>query len=57
MNYQALFLYSEKQTNCKTTTGQKFRLTTESFFDCGSSRSLCGHFLSKNMGKLRLDRW
>jgi len=28
MNYQTLFLYSEKQTNCKTTTGQKFHLTT-----------------------------
>ena len=28
----------------------------ESLFNYGSSRSLCGHFLSKNMGKLRLDR-
>jgi len=27
MNCQALFLYSEKQNNRKTTTGQKFRLT------------------------------
>ena len=26
-------------------------------FNFGRSRSLCGHFLSKNMGKLRLDRW
>jgi len=25
MYYQTLFLYSKKQTNCKTTTGQKFR--------------------------------
>jgi len=29
MNYQTLFLYSEKQNNCKTTTGQKFRLTPD----------------------------
>jgi len=28
-----------------------------SLFNFGSSRSLCGHFSSKNMGKLRLDRW
>jgi len=30
----------------------------ESLFNFGSSRSLCGHFLStlENMGKLRLDR-
>ena len=28
----------------------------ESLFNFGSSRSLCDHFLSKNMGKLRLDR-
>jgi len=28
----------------------------ESLFNSGSSRSLCGHFLSKNMGKFRLDR-
>jgi len=47
---------------------QKFRLTPESkicekldlgpeaLFNFGSGRSLCGHFLSKNMGKLRLDR-
>ena len=28
-----------------------------SLFNFGSSRSLCGHFLNKNMGKLRLDRW
>jgi len=28
----------------------------ESFFNFDSSRSLCGHFLSKNMGKLRLDQ-
>jgi len=28
----------------------------ESLFNIGSSRSLCGHFLSKNMGKLKLDR-
>jgi len=27
-----------------------------SLFNFGSSRSLCGHFSSKNMGKLRLDR-
>jgi len=25
MNYQTLFLYSEKQNSCKTTTGQKIR--------------------------------
>jgi len=25
MNYQTVFLYSDKQNNCKTTTGQKFR--------------------------------
>jgi len=25
MNYQTLFLYYEKQTNCRTTIGQKFR--------------------------------
>jgi len=25
MNYQTLFLYSGKQKNCKTATGQKFR--------------------------------
>jgi len=36
---------------------QKFRLTQESLFNFGSSRSLCGPFLSTNMGKLRLDRW
>jgi len=29
----------------------------ESLFNFGSSRSLCGHFLSKDMGKLRLDWW
>jgi len=29
---------------------------SESFFNFGSSKSLCGHFFSKNMGKLRLDR-
>ena len=29
----------------------------ESLFNFGSSRSLCGHFLSKNMGKLKLDWW
>jgi len=28
----------------------------ESLLHFGSSRSLCDHFLSKNMGKLRLDR-
>jgi len=28
----------------------------DSLFNVGSSSSLCGHFLSKNMGKLRLDR-
>jgi len=27
----------------------------ESLFNFGSGRSLCGHFLNKNMGKLRLD--
>jgi len=27
----------------------------ESLFNFGSSRSLCGHFLNNNMGKLRLD--
>jgi len=29
----------------------------DSLFNFGSSRSLCGHFWSKNMGKLPLDRW
>jgi len=29
----------------------------ESLFNFGSSRSLYGHFLIKNMGKLRLDWW
>jgi len=29
INYQTLFLYSEKQNSCKTTTGQKFGLTPE----------------------------
>jgi len=28
----------------------------ESLFNFGSSRSLCGYFLSKNMSNLRLDR-
>ena len=28
----------------------------ESLFSFGSNRSLCGHFLSKNMGKFLLDR-
>jgi len=28
-----------------------------SLFNFGSSRSLHGHFLSKNIGKFRLDRW
>jgi len=28
----------------------------ESFFNFGSSRSLRGYFLNKNMGKYRLDR-
>jgi len=28
----------------------------ESLFNFGSIRSLCGNFLSKNMGKLQLDR-
>jgi len=28
----------------------------ESHFHFGTSRSLCGHFLGKNMGELRLDR-
>ena len=27
----------------------------KSLFHFSSSRSLCGHFLGKNMGKLRLD--
>jgi len=27
----------------------------ESLFNFGSSRSLCGYFLSKNVGKFRLD--
>jgi len=30
---------------------QKFRLTPESLFNFGSSRSLPSHFLSENMGK------
>jgi len=30
MNYQTVFLHSEKQYNCETTTGQKFRLTPDS---------------------------
>jgi len=29
----------------------------ESLFNFGSGRSLCGHFLSKNLVNLRLDRW
>jgi len=29
----------------------------ESFFNFASSRGLRGHFLRKNMGKLRLDWW
>jgi len=29
----------------------------ESLFIFGSSRSLCGHFLSKHMSKFRLDGW
>jgi len=29
----------------------------ESLFNFGSSKSLCGHFLSKKMVKLQLDRW
>ena len=29
----------------------------ESLFSFGSSRNLCGNSSSKNMGKLRLDRW
>ena len=33
------------------------KLDPESLFNFGSSRSLCGHFLSENMGKLRLDWW
>jgi len=33
------------------------KLDPESLFNFGSSRSLCGHFLSKNMGKLRWDGW
>jgi len=28
----------------------------ESLFNFGGSRSLCGHFLSENMGKFLLDR-
>jgi len=38
---------------------QKFCLTPDpnSLFNLARSRSLCGHFLSKNMGKLRLDWW
>ena len=28
----------------------------DSLFNFGSSRSLCGHFLNRNMGKLQLDR-
>jgi len=29
----------------------------DSLFHFGSSKCLCGHFLSKNMGKFRLDQW
>ena len=29
----------------------------KSLFNFGSSRSLCVHFFSKNMGKFRLDGW
>jgi len=45
-------------TGQKFRRGQKFRLTPvpKSLFDFDSSRSLCDHFLSKNMGELRLDR-
>jgi len=34
----------------------KIRTRSESLFNFGRSRSLCGQYLSKNMGKLRLDR-
>ena len=30
---------------------------SESRFHFSSSRNLCGYFLSKNMGKFRLDQW
>jgi len=36
---------------------EKQNLDPESRFNFGSGRSLCGHFWSKNMGELRLDRW
>jgi len=35
---------------------EKLNPDPESLFHFGSSRSLCVHFLSKNMGKIRLDR-
>ena len=40
-----------------STTSQEVLIKTdpESLFHFGSSRSLCGHFLGKHMGKLRLD--
>jgi len=36
---------------------KKTGLDPELLFNFGSSRSLCGHFVSENMGKLRLDWW
>ena len=35
---------------------EKPDLSPESLFNFGSSRSSCGHFLSKKMGKFRLNR-
>jgi len=49
------FFLSDTDPNTQSKICEKPDLDPESLFNFGSSRSLCGHFLSKNMGKSRLD--
>jgi len=46
-----VFLSDPESKNC-----EKPDPDPESLFHFGSSRSLCSHFLGKNMGKLWLDQ-
>jgi len=47
---------SDPDTDLESKICEKTDPDPESLFHFGSSRSLCGHFLSKNMGKFRLDQ-
>ena len=50
-------LYSDPEPDPESKIWEKPVQDPKSLFNFCSSRSLCGRFLSKNMGKLRLDRW